>query len=94
MWHCAGPGFEHLPTGRREDGGELVALADGCVCCSLRGDLVRAVAGLAAQHRFDHVLIEATGARPGSRLRVQRVSWGQPIPGSVTLVLGGSPSCW
>ncbi|KAK9838484.1 hypothetical protein WJX81_002375 [Elliptochloris bilobata] len=46
---------------RREDGGELVALANGCVCCSLREDLTRAVLRLAAERRFDHLLIEATG---------------------------------
>lgn len=70
-----------------------MALANGCICCSLREDLQRAVAGLAAQHRFDHVLIEATGAQLGSRLTV-----GSQCPGSsdsvvyLTLVPGACPS--
>ena len=79
-------GSEHVPAGRRDDGGELVALANGCICCSLREDLQRAVAGLAAQRRFDHVLIEATGAQPGSRSTVVSQC---PASGA----LAGSDSC-
>jgi predicted ATPase len=51
-------------AGCRRDGSALVALANGCVCCSLRDDLAREVAALAAQRRFDHVLIETSGALP------------------------------
>jgi G3E family GTPase len=50
---------------------EMVLLESGCICCSVRGDLVRALAGLAEGHRagklgFDRVVIETTGlADPG-----------------------------
>ncbi len=40
---------------------QLVELSNGCICCTLRDDLLREVAALARQGRFDHLLIESTG---------------------------------
>ncbi|KAF8071330.1 yciC [Scenedesmus sp. PABB004] len=40
---------------------QLVELQNGCVCCSLRLDLVQAVGRLAAAGAFDLVLLECTG---------------------------------
>lgn len=40
---------------------ELVELSNGCICCTLRDDLLKAVSGLAHQGRFDYLLIESTG---------------------------------
>ena len=40
---------------------ELVELSNGCICCTLREDLVREVLRLAKQQRFDYLLIESTG---------------------------------
>ncbi|WP_434384485.1 zinc metallochaperone GTPase ZigA [Melittangium boletus] len=40
---------------------QLVELQNGCICCTLREDLLREVARLAGQGRFDYLLIESTG---------------------------------
>lgn len=39
----------------------LVEMSNGCICCTLRDDLLAEVRKLAAQGRFDYLLIESTG---------------------------------
>lgn len=40
---------------------KLVELSNGCICCTLREDLLAEVSRLAAERRFDYLLIESTG---------------------------------
>jgi G3E family GTPase len=41
---------------------ELIAMNNGCVCCNVRGDLIRILGGLMKrQDRFDGILVETTG---------------------------------
>ncbi len=42
-------------------GGEVVELAGGCVCCSGRDELGETLARLAAEERYEHILVETTG---------------------------------
>lgn len=39
----------------------LVEMSNGCICCTLRDDLLKEVRRLAAERRFDYLLIESTG---------------------------------
>jgi G3E family GTPase len=39
----------------------LVELSNGCICCTLRDDLLTEVRRLAEEGRYDYLLIEATG---------------------------------
>ncbi|PFH20525.1 GTP-binding protein [Burkholderia sp. JKS000303] len=40
---------------------QLVEMSNGCICCTLRADLLAQISTLARQHRFDYLLIESTG---------------------------------
>ncbi len=40
---------------------KLVEMSNGCICCTLRDDLLREVSRLARDGRFDYLLIESTG---------------------------------
>jgi G3E family GTPase len=40
---------------------KLVELSNGCICCTLREDLLKQVSELSAEQRYDYLLIESTG---------------------------------
>ncbi|MEL6822137.1 MAG: GTP-binding protein, partial [Calditrichota bacterium] len=40
---------------------KLVEMTNGCICCTLRDDLLEEVSRLAQEGRFDYLLIESTG---------------------------------
>ena len=39
----------------------LVALQNGCICCTLKMDLVQQLSDIVKQQRFDYIVIEASG---------------------------------
>ncbi|RYE82573.1 MAG: GTP-binding protein, partial [Myxococcales bacterium] len=59
--------------GARLDRGQetLIEMSNGCICCTLREDLLIEVARLAREGRFDSLLIESTGV-------------GEPLPVAAT----------
>lgn len=48
-------------TSLSRGGEELVELTNGCICCTLREDLLKRVRQVAEEGRFDYLLIESTG---------------------------------
>lgn len=53
----------------------LVPLSNGCICCTLKADLLKQVLNLIETGRFDYILIEASGIC-------------EPLPIAQTLTLG------
>ncbi len=43
------------------DSGDLVALQNGCICCTLKTDLIKQIADILDTGKFDYVVIEASG---------------------------------
>jgi len=48
-------------VGQKDDDSDLVALQNGCICCTLRMDLVEQLSELTRSGRFDYIVIEASG---------------------------------
>ena len=46
----------------------MVEMSNGCICCTLRDDLLKEVRRLAEDGRFDALLIESTGASEPARV--------------------------
>ena len=58
----------------------LVPLSNGCICCTLKVDLMKQIVELARSGKFDYILIEASGiCEPG------------PIAGSICMLDGTQP---
>lgn len=45
----------------QDDSGDLVALQNGCICCTLKMDLVKQLQDIVATRKFDYIVIEASG---------------------------------
>lgn len=46
-------------VGKKDE--SLVALQNGCICCTLKMDLIEQIREIAAMKRFDYIVIEASG---------------------------------
>ena len=46
-------------VGQKDD--SLVPLQNGCICCTLKMDLVQQISDLVSEQRFDYIVIEASG---------------------------------
>ena len=46
-------------VGKRDE--SLVSLQNGCICCTLKMDLVQQISDIVAMQRFDYIVIEASG---------------------------------
>ena len=46
-------------VGQKDD--SLVALQNGCICCSLQFDLVEQLSDLVKSNKYDYIVIEASG---------------------------------
>ena len=67
---------------------EWVELANGCLCCSLKDDFLRALEALMEQRqRFDYILVETTGANPLSSAVYDHYCFQVRMQGSPSIVL-------
>lgn len=59
----------------------LVALQNGCICCSLKMDLISQLHDLCAQKAFDYIVIEASGICEPAPIAQTLCSYAQMVPG-------------
>ena len=48
-------------VGQEQSSDDLVALQNGCICCTLQMDLVKQLSELISSDKFDYIVIEASG---------------------------------
>ena len=94
-------GLDHLLVATPSE--NTVLLANGCLCCTIRGDLVETLAGLLAKRgaggvpAFDRVLIETTGL--ADPVPILRTLASDPVitahlrPGAVIAMVDGVNGC-
>eukprot|EP00984_Skeletonema_dohrnii_P027119 scaffold16574_cov139-Skeletonema_dohrnii-CCMP3373.AAC.3 len=56
---------------------EMIEMHNGCICCTLRGDLLKTVKMLALEDKYDYLVIESTGIS-------------EPLPVAQTFVMDAS----
>ena len=57
-----------------QEDAEMVEMHNGCICCTLRGDLLKTVKSLSQEGKFDYLVIESTGI-------------GEPLPVAQTFTM-------
>ncbi|MBR0038355.1 MAG: GTP-binding protein [Bacteroidales bacterium] len=74
-------------VGQQDD--SLVALQNGCICCTLKMDLVQQLTDITSQKKFDYIVIEASGICEPGPIAQTIYSIPQIVPEKVTE--GGVP---
>ena len=46
---------------QEKDSGKVVPLSNGCICCTLKEDLMKQIVDILKTNKFDYILIEASG---------------------------------
>ncbi len=67
----------------------LVALQNGCICCSLKMDLVQQLRDLCAANAFDYIVIEASGICEPAPIAQTICSYPQMVPATSSTLQGG-----
>lgn len=57
-----------------QEDAEMVEMHNGCICCTLRGDLLKTVKSLSEEGKYDYLIIESTGI-------------GEPLPVAQTFTM-------
>ncbi|MBQ7996146.1 MAG: GTP-binding protein [Paludibacteraceae bacterium] len=63
-----------------QDNDSLVALQNGCICCTLQTDLINQLHDLAAQKAYDYIVIEASGICEPAPIAQTLCSYAQMVP--------------
>ncbi|MDE6135528.1 MAG: GTP-binding protein [Muribaculaceae bacterium] len=63
---------------------DLVALQNGCICCTLKMDLVKQIVELIGMNRFDYIVIEASGICEPAPIAQTICTIPQMMPGAST----------
>jgi len=58
----------------------LIALQNGCICCSLKMDMITQLHDLAAQRAYDYIVIEASGICEPAPIAQTLCSYAQMVP--------------
>ena len=66
----------------------LVALQNGCICCSLKMDLVEQLRDLCAANTFDYIVIEASGICEPAPIAQTICSYPQMVPATSSTLQG------
>ncbi|NBC66258.1 MAG: GTP-binding protein [Bacteroidetes bacterium] len=56
---------------------EMIELSNGCICCTLRGDLIEGVNDIIEKHDIDYIIIESTGI--GEPVPIAQAFYVEPV---------------